>query len=349
MDSASLEYPYPSEVNVGDLVSIKLSQTNYVSWKSRMFRLIESHGLDGFINGKITPPPQRITIADDSSDNGTKEVKNPDYEDWQRSDGLLKRWILAMVSEVIYMLILRFETAKDLWTALEEMFEIGAGKDLSPYLPLHKAAINGDWKTAESYFQRAPDPDAIKATITGASETALAVAVRSPTRNHFVKKLVDKMSENDFAMVNDYGSTALHIAASSGNTEAAKLLVEKNTYLLYLQNKYKNLPLHVAAARGKRDMVVYLMKVTREDDDAKPFEGESGVRLVQKLIDGGLYDIALNLVKRHSKLAFGNPSPLEAIAQKQSAFRSGARLNYWQCLLYWGKSSQSFSSSLCLI
>ncbi|CAK9136610.1 unnamed protein product, partial [Ilex paraguariensis] len=211
----------------------------------------------------------------------------------------------------------------------------GAGKDLSPYLPLHKAAINGDWKTAESYFQRAPDPDAIKATITGASETALAVAVRSPTRNHFVKKLVDKMSENDLAMVNDYGSTALHIAASSGNTEAAKLLVEKNTCLLYLQNKYKNLPLHVAAARGKRDMVVYLMKVTREDDDAKPFEGESGVRLVQKLIDGGLYDIALNLVKRHSKLAFGNPSPLEAIAQKQSAFPSGARLNYWQCLLYW--------------
>ncbi|CAK9136897.1 unnamed protein product [Ilex paraguariensis] len=92
--------------------------------------------------------------------------------------------------------------------------------------------------------------------ITGASETALAVAVRSLTRNHFVKNLVGKMSENDLTMVNDYGSTPLHIAASSGNTEAAKLLVEKNTSLLYLQNRYKNLPLHVAAARGKRDMIV---------------------------------------------------------------------------------------------
>ncbi|CAK9136894.1 unnamed protein product [Ilex paraguariensis] len=168
----------------------------------------------------------------------------------------------------------------------------------------------------------------------GLAETTLAVAARSAKSNNFVKNLVDKMSPADLALPNYYGTTALHTAAATGNIEAAKLLVNKNIHLPYIFDYAKALPLHVAANRSQREMVLYLMEVTEADKEPKPFEDETGVTLVVGLIAGGLYDITLDLVRRNPKLAWGISSPLQTFASKQSAFRSGARLNYWQQLIY---------------
>ncbi|CAK9144634.1 unnamed protein product [Ilex paraguariensis] len=162
-----------------------------------------------------------------------------------------------------------------------------SGKDLGHYLPLYEAALQGDWETASTILEQ--DPKAFKAIITGTSERALFVAIRSPKKTHFLKKLVEHMSTTDLAFVDEDGSTALHIAAIAGNIEAAKLLVNKNSDLPNILDNSNSLPLHSAAACGKREMFLYLMTVTNANMEPKPFEDESGVRLVHALITYGYY------------------------------------------------------------
>ncbi|KAL7228479.1 hypothetical protein ACSBR2_007238 [Camellia fascicularis] len=137
---------------------------------------------------------------------------------------------------------------------------------VSRFLPLHKAAIEGNWDEASKLIER--EPDAVRAGITEYSETVLIVAVRSKKRNDFVKHLLKKMSEKDVAQSDTRKRTALHRAAGANNREIAELLVEMNPYLPNAQTLDKRIPLYFAAARGHRKMVLYLLSVTR--DEARP-------------------------------------------------------------------------------
>ncbi|KAK3038022.1 hypothetical protein RJ639_029973 [Escallonia herrerae] len=343
--SSVQKYPCPSHINVGEYVPYKLSQTNYFMWSNFITSLIEDHGLMGFINGTITAPPKKITVPDDSSPTGTKEVENEDYIKWKKTDRLLRGWILGTLNEDVLVLVHFLETAKDVWAGLERVLrsqdppdlvgrvvDMGEGKNISQYLPLHKAALAGDWETASTIIEK--EPDAVRAIITGFEETALIVAVRSKKRNAFVKNLLEKMLLPDVALAEKAGSTALHIAALVGNIEAAEMLVGKDPKLPNVGDINKALPIHRAALYGRREMVRYLFTVTKEDSEQKPFEGESGGTLLRALISSGLYEVALFLLQRYPKLAWEDPSPLDSIAAKPSAFPSGTRFNHWQKLIY---------------
>ncbi|KAK2995484.1 hypothetical protein RJ640_016840, partial [Escallonia rubra] len=194
--------------------------------------------------------------------------------------------------------------------------EEGDGKSISRYVPLHKAAL------------------AVRAKITADGETALVVAVQSKKRNAFVKKLLEKMLLPDVALTENNGATALHFAAMTGNIEAAKLLVKKDPKLPNVEDFNKALPINRAAIFGRREMVLYLFTVTQEDGEQKPYEGESGGRLLHVLIRNGVYDVALFLLQRYPKLAGDDPSPLHPIAGQPHAFPSGKRFNIWKKLIY---------------
>ncbi len=65
------------------------------------------------------------------------------------------------------------------------------GESLLRYEDLYKAAIGGDWETAERIFES--DPEAKRAIISTRQETALHVAT-SMGRTQFVEKLVKLLS-----------------------------------------------------------------------------------------------------------------------------------------------------------
>ncbi|KAK2986182.1 hypothetical protein RJ640_006217, partial [Escallonia rubra] len=189
-----------------------------------------------------------------------------------------------------------------------------------------------DWETASTIIEK--EPDAVRAIVTGFEETALIVAVRSKKRNAFVEKLLEKMSLPDVALPEKAGSTALHIAALVGNIEAAEMLVGKDPKLPNVGDINKSLPIHRAALYGRREMVLYLFTVTKEDSEQKPFDGESGGTLLCALISSGLYDVALFLLQRYPKLAWEDPSPLDSIAAKPSAFPIYLRNEMQQTLMH---------------
>ncbi|KAL7228474.1 hypothetical protein ACSBR2_007233 [Camellia fascicularis] len=198
----------------------------------------------------------------------------------------------------------------------------------SPCLPLHKAAIEGNWDKASKFIET--EPEVVRAGITEYLETALIVAVKSKERKYFVKDLLNKMSAEDVALGDFKKRTALHRAAEADNMEIAKQLVGMNPYLPNAQTENKRIPLYFAASRGHRDMVLYLLSVTRDEsmpmssptflsqllsaegysprsenqtpigkDDITrlgieewnptPFDGESGFRILHQLTINGFY------------------------------------------------------------
>ncbi|KAA8544471.1 hypothetical protein F0562_022489 [Nyssa sinensis] len=333
-----------------------------------MLVLLESQDLLCFINGTNPSPAQKSTVYGCST-NSMEEIEKPDYLLWRRSDRLVKGWIIGSLSEEILDIVLGLNTARDVWTKLENHFlqdsqeqpskkensvdtqspserdqtkkvihieDRGEEKDLSWYLPLQKATLRGDWGSAKRFFDR--DGSALTAKITSNSYTALHIAIGTGEAIPFVEKLVELMPTEALEIQNNKGNTALVVAACVGNTEAAKILVNKNRRLPYIMNHRCLLPIHYAAANANEDLLKYLLPLTQNNVGPNPFQDQSGIQLLIDVIVSELFDVALYLVHKYPKLATlkhqNGDSPLKAIATKASAFRSGTCLNFWESLIY---------------
>ncbi|KAF7147353.1 hypothetical protein RHSIM_Rhsim03G0044400 [Rhododendron simsii] len=250
--SPSEKYPYPTEFNVLDFVPKLLSERNYNNWKLLMRDFIRMRGLIGFIEGAA------------AEERGRDEA-------WERSNNLVRGWILATLSKDIRPRVLRSKSAKGLWTRLEEIFDPtrstwqpdeGMEYRQGHYLALQKAAINGDWDKAREIIER--EPDAVRTHITPTLQTALAIAISSGSagRNRFVRELLEKMTPQDLVVVVDnHGRTALFEAVWIDNMEGAKMLVNRNPDLPNVWDKFGDTPLHWAAMCGFREMYCYSFKV----------------------------------------------------------------------------------------
>ncbi|XP_058205425.1 uncharacterized protein LOC131319263 isoform X2 [Rhododendron vialii] len=328
------KYPYPTEYfNVLDFVPKLLSEGNYENWKLLMRDFIRMQGLIGFIEGADV------------------EESNRD-EAWNKSNNLVRGWILATLSEDIRLRVLSSESAKGLWMRLEEIFD--ATRSLiqqldeeteyrqGHYLDLQKAAINGDWDKAKGVIER--EPNAVRTPITPSLKTALTLAVTSGSagRNHFMRELLEKMTPQDLKdLVDDWGKTALHHAAVVDNMEGAKMLVNKNPDLPNVLDNFGQTPLHDAAYYGHREMVLYMMGLTT--DDILLEDHNVGALLLCVLIGTELYDIALTWLRRKPEIAIiaclevtHSGAPFDILAEKHSSFQSGNLFNFWQSLIYLG-------------
>ncbi|KAL5720063.1 hypothetical protein ACHQM5_012768 [Ranunculus cassubicifolius] len=110
--SSPLKYPYPSNLNVSNFVSLKLDSTNYLLWTTQVVSLIESQELLGFITGS-TPPPEEESAGDDC---------NTDMAAWIRTDRLVKAWMTANLSDEALGTVVGLTTAKEVWDSLSNTY-----------------------------------------------------------------------------------------------------------------------------------------------------------------------------------------------------------------------------------
>jgi hypothetical protein len=94
---------------------LKLTSTNYISWKLQFETLFIGYDLIGYIDGSIPCPPNTITI-----DNTT--VPNPSHKLWIRQDQLLLNAIISSFSPTIIPFIACAGTAKDAWNILANTY-----------------------------------------------------------------------------------------------------------------------------------------------------------------------------------------------------------------------------------
>ncbi|XP_063947826.1 uncharacterized protein LOC108217174 [Daucus carota subsp. sativus] len=209
-------------------------------------------------------------------------------------------------------------------------------------LPIYKAAIEGDWETAERFFKE--DKRNLNARITYETDTTLHVAVGTNSSHRFVEELVELIMDEDPQMLltaNCYGNNVLHYAAMVGNTRAARLLINKYPELAQISKPNGHTPLKLAARYGHKETLCYLLQVTNDvvgEDGTSPYRGHDGADLLTLAIIADYYDVALYLVDKYPDLVteknIKSQTGFQILAAKPNAFPSGMRIGFWQRIIY---------------
>lgn len=133
-------------------------------------------------------------------------------------------------------------------------------------VPLHNAALNGDWHAAKGILR--DHPEVINMSITNGEDTVLHI-VSSTQHTHFAEKLVNKMTVEDLELQNKEGETALCVAVAS-TTKMVDVLLKRNSGLLKIRKK-GGLPLLCAIWGGDKNMVAHIYsKINLEDEKWSP-------------------------------------------------------------------------------
>ncbi|KAK4851106.1 hypothetical protein QYF36_012480 [Acer negundo] len=163
------------------------------------------------------------------------------------------------------------------------------GREHHNYLPLYLAANRGDWKSAKSFIER--DPSASTARITAESLTTLMVATRA-CQWKFARKLLEDLPSKSLETVDLYGRTALHYTVVGGSLETTKALIRKNSELPQIPDNRGHVPLHVCP---NKQLLCYLILVTRDEHPCFPFTGPLSAHFVFMLISFGYYVIHIQV------------------------------------------------------
>ncbi|KAG7578201.1 Integrase catalytic core [Arabidopsis thaliana x Arabidopsis arenosa] len=112
-------YPFPSKVHVTSSVTLKLTDRNYLLWKTQIESLLSSQKLIGFVNGAVNAPSQTRLIVNGDV---TTDEPNPQYESWFCTDQLVKSWLFGTLSEEVLGHVHNLSTSRQIWVSLAENF-----------------------------------------------------------------------------------------------------------------------------------------------------------------------------------------------------------------------------------
>ncbi|KAF5454099.1 hypothetical protein F2P56_023787 [Juglans regia] len=105
-------------INAGSQFPLKLTPSNFPSWRAQLMSLLIGYDLQGYLDGTIICPSSTLPTSTSSS----AVVPNPAYWHWFRQDKLLLHAILASVSEPVMPLIASSSTAHDAWSKLQRLY-----------------------------------------------------------------------------------------------------------------------------------------------------------------------------------------------------------------------------------
>ncbi|RWR81507.1 hypothetical protein CKAN_01019400 [Cinnamomum micranthum f. kanehirae] len=102
-------------INVAAQTPLKLTSTNYLSWKLQFQTLFIGYDLLGFVDGSHPCPTATITQS-------TTTISNPSYVLWTRQDQLILNAIIGSISPTIIPFIAQAKTSQQAWTILANTY-----------------------------------------------------------------------------------------------------------------------------------------------------------------------------------------------------------------------------------
>ncbi|KAI3683982.1 hypothetical protein L1987_84499 [Smallanthus sonchifolius] len=187
-------------------------------------------------------------------------------------------------------------------------------------VPLYRASIIGDLKTAKDIFHR-HGRHLVQYSITEREETPLHVASAGHS-TRFVRYLVNMMEADDLELQNSAGDTAFCIAVISGNVDIVKIMFSKNRELLNILGSANMTPLHLAALHGNHEVVTFLYSKSGLMS-AQAWTDGSRTDLLLECVRAGIFDVALKILSSQVQLPQVEHlrDMLHVLAQKRLAFR----------------------------
>ncbi|XP_021770835.1 uncharacterized protein LOC110735022 [Chenopodium quinoa] len=95
--------------------AIKLTSTNYLSWKMQIEAILIGHDLFKFVDGSYPSPTATITHE-------TTEIPNPELSFWTRQDKLICGALIGTLSTDLMPLVSQAQTSKQLWDILAKTY-----------------------------------------------------------------------------------------------------------------------------------------------------------------------------------------------------------------------------------
>ncbi|KAI9072824.1 hypothetical protein K1719_045192 [Acacia pycnantha] len=141
---------------------------------------------------------------------------------------------------------------------------------------------------------------------------------------------------------NHRGNTALHLAASMGNTTICRIIASVEATLVDDRNHDGETPLFLAALHGRKQAFLSLHRIRNRNIMDPPFYGNcrrnKGDTILHCAINGDYFDLAFQIIHLYKDLAnWVNEeglSPLHLLASKPHAFKSGSRLGRIETIIY---------------
>lgn len=209
------------------------------------------------------------------------------------------------------------------------------------YRPLLRAAFEGDWESAKSFFEEHPASET--AVITSRSETVLHIAALN-AQDQFVENMLKFLRRRlDVLKTEDCdGRTVLHNATLCGRIRMVKALVKSNPTLTQIPDKEGRVPFNISTREASmhKEIAWFLAQNTTDEEPVHPFSSTHAIESIIGLTYAGYHDIVLYLVERYPELLL-KKGPRETdytilgvLARMQSHYLSGTRLNVWEALIY---------------
>ncbi|KAL3634153.1 hypothetical protein CASFOL_021207 [Castilleja foliolosa] len=112
IETPSIQLLYPQS----QLISIKLTEANFLIWRTQILTAIKGYGLEDFISSHPKIPDLYNTTSSQT------QVLNPSHTLWIRQDQILASWILSSLSESILPLMIGLASSSEIWAVLERNF-----------------------------------------------------------------------------------------------------------------------------------------------------------------------------------------------------------------------------------
>jgi len=102
--------------NIHQVVSLKLTNINYLYWQMQMKRYLLGQGVFHFVNGSITCPSSHVF----DSSAGSSFTINPSFLCWKQQDQLNLSVLLSSLSVDVLHLVVDCHTLYCVWRTLEK-------------------------------------------------------------------------------------------------------------------------------------------------------------------------------------------------------------------------------------
>ncbi|KAB2607265.1 hypothetical protein D8674_006982 [Pyrus ussuriensis x Pyrus communis] len=133
--------------NIGSMVPIKLTTTNYLTWSALFAPIFRRYNLTGILDGSVPPPSQFI------SDAAGHSVLNPAYVSWFENDQNILIWINSTLSESIIPYTVGVTNSRELWAKLESRLAAASQSHIHELRSRLRCISKGD-STAAQYLQQ---------------------------------------------------------------------------------------------------------------------------------------------------------------------------------------------------
>ena len=105
----------PAILSITHVVMLKLSDTNYLSWKLQFEQFLYSQLVLGYVTGALPRPPPTLMVRNGDQ---TTEASNSDFLKWVHTDHLIMAWLIGSLSEEALKCVYGLHSSQEIWYAL---------------------------------------------------------------------------------------------------------------------------------------------------------------------------------------------------------------------------------------